>query len=112
MLHSLHSGNFFWGSASAIAEPGFCFVFEQGENIFPHPKNRGKLFPLFRQFPPKLGEKYRRRRDAEGVRPRSGPTTKWSDSKSLYVEMLMSPDADSFEIEFRGLSTLHLAMFC
>ena len=49
--------------------------------------------------------------DAEGVRPRSGPTTKWSGSKSLYGDVVMSSDADSFEIEFLRLPAFHIAFF-
>ena len=49
--------------------------------------------------------------DAEGVRPRSGPTTKWSDSKSPYVRVVISSDVDSFEIEFVRLSAFQIAIF-
>ena len=49
--------------------------------------------------------------DAEGVRPRSGPTTKWSDSKSLNDDVVMSSDADSFEIKFLRLSAFQIAVF-
>ena len=64
----------------------------------------------------------RRRRDAEGVRPRSGPTTKSSDAEGVrprsgpirnreFVDVVMSSDANSFEIEFVRLSAFQIAIF-
>ena len=69
----------------------------------------------------------RRRRDAEGVRPRSGPTakrsddevvrrrrrptTKWSIRNREFVDVVMSSDANSFEIEFVRLSAFQIAIF-
>ena len=50
--------------------------------------------------------------DREAVRRRSRPTTKWSDSKPIHVEMVMSSDADSFEIEFVRVSAFQIAVFC
>ena len=48
------------------------------------------------------------RPDAEGVRRRSRPTTKWSDSKSIHVKMVISSDADSFKIKFLRLSAFQI----
>ena len=41
------------------------------------------------------------------VRRRSRPTTKWSDSKSLYLAIDASSGADSFETEKLRLSAFH-----
>ena len=49
---------------------------------------------------------YRRRRDAEGVRPRSGPI-----GNREFVDVVMSSDANSFEIEFVRLSAFQIAIF-
>ena len=66
---------------------------------------------------------YRRRRDAEGVRPRSGPTAKRSDDEVVrprsglirhreIVDVVMSSEANSFEIGFLGLPAFQIAIFC
>ena len=50
--------------------------------------------------------------DDEVVWRRSRPTTKWSDSKSLYLAIDASSGADSFEIEKLRLSAFQLGAFC
>ena len=49
--------------------------------------------------------------DREAVRRRRCPTTKWSDSKSMYVDVVMSSDANSFEIGILRLSTFRFGTF-
>ena len=46
------------------------------------------------------------------ARRRRRPTTKWSDSKSLYLAIDASSAANSFEIEFLRLSAFQNGAFC
>ena len=83
-----------------------------GSRPFCTVQNRRQTHSARNATPWKITRRRRRRRrrptakrsDDEVVRRRRRPTTKWSDSKSMYVDVVMSSNADSFEIEFVRLS--------